>query len=158
MRLTTVALLAVLLCACSAHQFVQVGRKTILTVEEANSALDDVATEFTNDPAHDDPKYDKAVDSMTCAIIITDDLMLAGWKILNIVDLGPPKLSLDDSERWYVWAAELIGHLATVYHIMQAFDLRSEPFEDAFDALGKFAPMPDLATLPDELNCAEVSP
>jgi len=156
MRLTTVALLAVLLCACSAHQFVQVGRKTILTVEEANSALDDVATEFTNDPAHDDPKYDKAVDSMTCAIIITDDLLIAGWKILYMVETGPPKLTMEDSMRWYEWASQMIGHLAAVYHIMQAFGLQSDRFDGVFDALSKFAPMPDLADLPDDLNCAEV--
>ena len=149
---TLVLLISLHCLACSAHQFVQNGRKTILTIEEANAALDGVAEAWINDPEHDDPKYDKTVDQLVCAVTITDAILLDGWRILYMVEIGPPKLSPDDAMKWMDWAERIIAHLATVYEIVKTAGVKVDGIEKALDALSFIVPIPD--NIPDDLECA----
>ena len=151
-RLAIVVVLCTLSTACSAHQFVQTGRKTILTIESANSALDSIAADYAADPAHDDPKYDKTVDQLTCAVVITDAILLDGWKVLYMVETGPPKLSITDAAKWLDWAGIIIGHMAKVYEILNTAGLKVDGIDKTLDVLSKIVPIPDA--IPDDLECA----
>ena len=130
--------------ACSAHQFVQAGRKTILSLEETNDALDTIAANYAYSAPLDDPKVDENVEALEKAVLSIDASLIAGWVIIKKVEDGPPKLSLEDSASWYQWAVDIIGTFAAVYCIFDINGMSVDGIDKALGALSKFAPLPEL--------------
>lgn len=140
------ALIAVcmLQSACSAHQFVQVGRKTILSLEATNDGLDEIAANYAYSAPLDDPNVDENVVALEKAILSIDAALIAGWIIVKKVEDGPPKLTLEDSASWYQWAVDIIGTFAAVYCIFDLNGMSVDGIGKALEALKVFAPLPDL--------------
>jgi hypothetical protein len=154
-RAITVVLLALLMCACTRTAYVQNGRKTILAINDAVTALDHSVAETYKDAPLDDASVDKDLARWDCAFTYVDDLMLLGWVKLQYVEEGPPKVTGADMAEWIGWISSMVVPMVVMLHMAEVSGIDTSPLDPVFEVLGDYITLPSYSDDMD-LNCSEV--
>jgi hypothetical protein len=158
-RIPTVAVTAIaviLTASCAKSQFIQAGRKTILSINEAVTATDKIVAEHYKDAPLDDTSVDEALAKFSCAFTTIDLTMLEGWKILATVEDGPPKIKDSKLRDWVLFAGNITSQIIVLTKMLDLYGIKSDKFSQTLEMLATVTGVPHSPDVPEELDCSDL--